>query len=55
MSKADNRKGRSRREICLKLTINKAKLSNLKKKKHHSKQGNVHSKPEKNLTEVLDI
>ena len=25
MSKTDNRKGRSRREICLKLTINKSK------------------------------
>ena len=32
MSQADNRKGRSRREICLKLTINKSKLSNFENK-----------------------
>ena len=54
MSKSDNRKGRSRREICLKLTINKSKKK-FQKQKHHLKQRNVHSTPEKDLTEVLDM
>ena len=48
MSRADNRKGRLRREICLKLTINKSK-------KKYQKQRNVHSTPEKDFTEVLDM
>ena len=48
MSKADNRNGRSRREICLKLTINTSK-------KKSQKQKHVHSTPEKDFIEVLDI
>ena len=44
MSKADNRKDRSRREICLKLTINTSKKK-WQKQKYHSKQRHVHSTP----------
>ena len=54
MSEDSNRKDRSRREICLKLTINKSKEKSWKQK-HHSKQRNVHSTPEKDLTEVVDM
>ena len=53
MSKADNRKVRSRRKVCLKLAINTSKKKS-EKRKHHSKQRNVHSTPEKDLTEFLD-
>ena len=52
--KADNRKGRSRCEICLKLTINTSKKKS-EKQKHHGKQRNAHSTPRKDLTEVLDM
>ena len=54
MSKADNRKSRSRREICLKLTIETSKKKSWKQK-HHSKQKHVHSTSGMHLTEVLDV
>ena len=53
MLKADNRKSRSRREICLKLTIKTSKKD--RKNKHHSQQGHVHNTPEKYLDKVLDM
>ena len=54
MSMMDHRKGRSRREICLKFKVNTSKNKSYKRK-HHSKQKHVHSTPEKEFTEVLDI
>ena len=54
MCKADNRNGRSRREICLKLTINTSKKKS-QRQKHNSKQRRVHSTPEEDFTEVLDM